>query len=250
MYEKALSKAGLDEKQTKVYLACLEIGKAKTPDIAKRAEIKRTTTYGILDELAGLGLVSIIQNGKQKYYQAQDPRVILDIVESNRNKVAEAIPGLRETFFNFHVKPTVQFFQGLEGIKRIYEDTLTAHSKKILQIVRVKDFIAYPGSGFAREYTKKRAGLGITAYALNSSLGDVYDETNGRESKRWKRFVRYLPPQIFYAAMIMIYDNKVAMVSTKEENFGFIIESKEFSKTLTAYFDFMWKMASKEPAKE
>ena len=47
--------------------------------------------------------------------------------------------------------------------------------------------------------------------------------------------------------MIMIYDNKVAMVSTKEENFGFIIESKEFSNTLGAYFDFMWGLGSREP---
>lgn len=246
MYEKALIRAGLDQKQAKIYIACLELGKSKAPAIAKKAEVKRTTTYGILDELVALGLVSVAQAGKVKYYKAQDPEVILDMIENNRDIVAKAVPGLRDMFLSFHSKPAIQFFEGREGIKRIYEDTLTNQAKKVLQIVRVKDFISYPGSSYAREYTRKRAALGITAYALNSSLGDVYDETNGKESVQWKRHVRYLPPQIFHAAMIMIYDNKVAMVSTKEENFGFIIESKEFSSTLKAYFEFMWKMGSKQ----
>jgi hypothetical protein len=52
---------------------------------------------------------------------------------------------------------------------------------------------------------------------------------------------------VFYAAMIMIYDNRVAMISTQKENFGFILESKEFSSTLRSWFEFMWKLGSKDP---
>jgi hypothetical protein len=37
------------------------------------------------------------------------------------------------------------------------------------------------------------------------------------------------------------------MASSKKENFGFIIESKEFANTIKAFFDFMWKLGSKEP---
>jgi hypothetical protein len=37
------------------------------------------------------------------------------------------------------------------------------------------------------------------------------------------------------------------MISSKNENFGFIIESKEFSKTLKSLFDFMWKLGSTDP---
>lgn len=82
---------------------------------------------------------------------------------------------------------------------------------------------------------------------LFTKSGDLYSVERGVEDQKYKRQVRYLPPNVFHAAMIMIYDHKVAMVATKAENFGFIIGSKEFSNTLSAYFDFMWGLGSREP---
>ncbi len=109
-------------------------------------------------------------------------------------------------------------------------------------MVRVKDIAAVVGAEYSAAYIRRRAGRGIVAHALHPNEGDVRDETYGKEDDKLKRFVRYLPPDIFHAAMIMIYDFKVAMVATKEENFGFIIESKEFSNTLRAYFGYLWKL--------
>ena len=43
------------------------------------------------------------------------------------------------------------------------------------------------------------------------------------------------PPDVFHASMIMLYDDKVAMISTRQENFGCILQSKEFSLTLRAF---------------
>ena len=247
MYQKALIQSGLTEKQAKVYLACLELGKTKVPEVAKKSEIKRTTAYGILDELVSLGLVSSSTRGRTKYFQAQDPNVIMEILENKKKSVEAVLPNLGHLFASFQIRPRVQFFEGKEGIKRIYEDTLKCKSKKVLQIVRVKDFIEFSGREFSSGYIKKRADSGIVSYALHPKSGDVHDETYGQKSEKLKRHVRYLPPNMFYASMIMIYDYKVVMISTKAENFGFIIESKEFSNTLRAHFDFLWQIGSKEP---
>lgn len=242
-----LNKAGLNEKQAKIYLACLELGKAKVPEIARKAEMKRTTAYGIIDELVNLGLISFTPGGKSKLFKAQDPQAILEMLEERKMEVNSIIPDLKSIYGTYQLRPTIQFFEGKEGVKRIYEDTLKCRSKKILQIVKVKDFINFPGGDFAKEYIKKRTAKGIVAYALHPASGDIHDDTYGEESEELKRHVRYLPPNTFYASMIMIYDNKVVMISTKAENFGFIIESREFSNTLRAYFDFMWNLGSKQP---
>jgi hypothetical protein len=45
----------------------------------------------------------------------------------------------------------------------------------------------------------------------------------------------------------MVYDDKVATVSTRGEGFGFIVQSREFADTFRGYFDFMWGVASKTP---
>lgn len=247
MYEDVLKKAGLDEKQAKTYVACLELGPSKVPDIARKADIKRTTAYGILDELVSMGLVSIAKKGRTEFFRAQNPESIVAMLDANRKEVAAVMPDLAELYATHHIRPRVEFFEGSAGIKRIYDNTLTCKSKRIQQIVRVRDFKAFPGGDYSLEYLKRRVAKSITAYALHPNSDDDRDETYGTESDRWKRYVRYLPPDIFHASMIMIYDYKVAMVSTKEENFGFIIESKQFSNTLRAYFDFLWKIGSARP---
>jgi len=247
MYEKALMAAGFDEKQARVYIACLEAGPSKVPEIARQADIKRTTAYGIIDELVSMGLLAASYKGKTKLFKAQDPKIIISLLEERKNKVAHILPALSERFLTHHVRPKIAFFEGREGVKKIYDDVLECTSKQVKQIVRVRQHNEAVGDAFIKEFIRKRIARGIVTHNLHPKFGDLYSKERGMEDPKLKRYVRYLPPNVFYAAIIMIYDHKVAMVSTKEENFGFIIESKEFSNTLSAYFDFMWGLGSKEP---
>ena len=247
MYEKALRAAGLDEKQTAIYITCLELGPAKVPEIAREARMKRTTAYGIIDELVSMGIISASYKGKTKVYIAEDPKVIASLLEEKKRRIAEAMPGLSDLFLTHHKRPRITFFEGREGLRKIYDDVLDCSSKQVKTIARVKQHNEAVGDAFVKEFIKKRIARGISARVLHPKFGDLYSKDRGMEDSKLKRQVRYLPPNVFHAAMIMIYDHKVAMVSTKEENFGFIIESKEFSGTLSAYFDFMWGLGSREP---
>ena len=42
-----------------VYLACLELGKAKVSELARKSGVERTNCYSILDKLISLGLVNV-----------------------------------------------------------------------------------------------------------------------------------------------------------------------------------------------
>ncbi len=247
MYEKALKAAGLDEKQASIYIACLELGPSKVPEIARSAHMKRTTAYGIVDELVSMGLISESYKGKTKVYGAEDPKVIEAMLEEKKRRIAEALPGLSDLFLTHHKRPRIAFFEGREGVKKIYDDALACTTRQIKMIARVRQHNEAVGDAFVKEFIRKRIARGITARVLHPKSGDLYSSERGMEDPKLKRQVRYLPPNVFYAAMIMLYDQKVAMVSTKEENYGFIIESKEFSGTLSAYFDFMWGLGSEEP---
>lgn len=230
-----------------MYVACLEFGMAKAPDIAQKAGLKRTTAYGILDELISLGVVSLVQKGRLKYFRAQDPKDIVRILENRKQQFERALPALSELYATKQIRPHVEFYDGREGVKHIFEDTLKVKHKEILQIVRVQDFMACVGALYAKEYIARRAGRGVTARALHPVSGDIHNSIYGEPSYEWKRDVRYLPPPMFYTSMIMVYDDNVAMVSTKKENFGFIIQSKEFASTQRAYFEFMWRVGTKSP---
>jgi sugar-specific transcriptional regulator TrmB len=51
-----LTKLGLSEKEAKVYIAGLELGKATILELSKKAEVKRGTCYEIVMNLSNLGL--------------------------------------------------------------------------------------------------------------------------------------------------------------------------------------------------
>lgn len=57
MIDRLLSQAGLDEEETAVYLAIVELKEATAGKIAQKSGIPRTYTYKILDELMEKGLV-------------------------------------------------------------------------------------------------------------------------------------------------------------------------------------------------
>ena len=247
MYERALIAAGLEEKQASVYLACLEAGASKIPEIARQAGIKRTTAYGIIDELVSMGLVSSSYKGKTRVFKAEDPHKIITLLEERKQKLTQVLPALSDLFLTHNARPKIVFFEGREGVKKIYDDILECTSREVRQIVRSQDHNAVVGDAFVKEYMQKKVARKITSYNLHPKVGNLYTGDRGTTNAKFLRHVRYLPPSVFHAAMIMIYDHKVAMVSTKQENFGFIVESKEFSKTLNALFDFMWGLGSKEP---
>jgi len=43
----------------------------------------------------------------------------------------------------------------------------------------------------------------------------------------------------------IIYENKVAFISSNKESFGFIVDSTEFSKLMQMQFDILWSSARK-----
>lgn len=194
MYENVLIKAGLTDKQTKIYLACLELGRAGVPKIAKIAELKRTTAYGIVDELVGLGLLRLISTGKNQVFEAKNPENLVTILEVKKQDVQAVLPELKELFETHSIRPQVQFFEGRDGIKKIFADILNSDTKKVLQVVKNQELHNQGLDPYSGDYLKKRAEKGIIAFDLHPKSGSLYTKERGTTSEKYKRYVRYLPP--------------------------------------------------------
>ena len=59
------------------------------------------------------------------------------------------------------------------------------------------------------------------------------------------RETRILPGRIDVHLGYGVYGDKVAFISSKKENFSFILESKDLAKTLKNQFDYFWKLSKK-----
>ncbi|MCX6808254.1 MAG: hypothetical protein NTW50_01120 [Candidatus Berkelbacteria bacterium] len=126
MLETTLQKLGLSDKESKVYLAALQLGAAPVQKIAEKAKINRPTTYVILETLSKKGLATTHEQGKKTLFAAEPPErltLLLDKMEAEvKEKQAElldAMPDLKAIFNFAGNKPRVKFYEGLEGIRAL-----------------------------------------------------------------------------------------------------------------------------------
>lgn len=252
--EELLSEIGLDEREKSVYLALLQFGPLSASLIARKTNLGRTYIYDIAEELKEKGLISETERLKMRHFAAEPPERLVSYLESQKSQIerkkerlSALLPTLTSLYQPSAILPKVRFYEGQEGIKAIYEDTLKGNHKEVLQSVSVKDVLESPGKTFMNKYIRRRAQLGIRARAIHDIEdypGDKKTGYNSVTSKEFLREVRYPKGKVDFTAMVMMYGNKVAMMSTQKENFGFIVESAEFANTFRVYFEALWQNSS------
>ncbi len=239
MIEK-LEKFGLSQKEAKIYLTLLELGNAVVSDIAKQAGINRSTTYVLLKSLADRGFVGITERNGVKIYAAASPERIIQHLEDSIKKYTELVgvahgilPELKSMYVGVGPKPHVRFFEGTEGIKTAYEDTLTS-SETIRAYASIDDMHkALPD--YFPEYYRRRAAKKIHIRAIFPDTAAARERILHNEEE--ERDAYLVPNDKFkFSSEINVYDNKVVFMSLVEK-YGLIFESEEFARTIKNIFD-------------
>lgn len=241
MIEKELEKFGLDNKKAGVYLTVLELGEAKVYDIAKRVKLPRPTVYDILDKLSQMGLISFYEKRKVRYYIAENPEKFLILLENKANLFKHILPELRSRYNILEIKPKIHYYEGTDGIKTVLEDTLTASKKQLKSILSVVDLFEVPGRLYMDDYVKRRIEAGVRLKVIRSKPKEV-GETWPTDTKALRE-LRYAPDNMVFSMTMFIYDNKVSLISSKKENFGMIIESKELAWNMNHLFEALWQVS-------
>lgn len=247
--ENSLAALGLEGKRAVVYLTLLQLGKAPVHAIAKAAKIKRTTVYSVLEILEEQGLVARIMEGKKQLFLPEDPEKMRTVLQDKQKTLEAILPDLRSVYNLLPSKPRVRYYEGIEGIKAIFEDTLHSHPKEILAYSSLDDLTALLGD-YMKQYAVRKAELGIPL------RGIVLDTPYARHyiPKHYKNAgpkampsARFVPAARFpFKNEINIYANKVAIMSlNSDELVGVIIESQVIADTQRAIFELCWEGAAK-----
>lgn len=236
---KVLTNLGLTDKEAKVYLACTEKSTAVVSDIAHSAGINRVTAYDILEKLKQKGLVSYYIKKKIKYFSSISPEILLEEFEKRTGDLRSAIPKFKTLTGDIN-HPRVRYFEGLEGIKAIYADTLTSKSE-ILNYSNSYE-IRKQWPSYDKDYIEKRAAkkIFLKGIAPRDKAGEMV-HSHDCEYLREMRLVS--SDQFDFTNEINIYDDKVAIISFKDELIGMIIESIEIANSQRAIFNMCWQFA-------
>lgn len=256
MLNQILQKIGLSEKDAEVYLAALELGTQPASVIAKKAGLKRPTTYLILESLLKRGLVSEYNGSNVKYFTAVSPEYLLNYVEkqrrdltSHQRELEQFLPQFNSLSNPYSLNPKVRFYEGMEGIERVMNDTLTAQTSLACYVKidawfsrqDTRDYITWYGK--QRVHAKK---IPIRGISVDTAMSRKYLEQDYPEIRDHSMsHFRWLPQDIQdFTNEINVYDNKMAIACLgKNELLGIIIESESIAHTQRAIFESAWRTA-------
>lgn len=239
--KQVLDELGIHKTKAEVYLAALELGRAKVRVIADKVSIPRTTANEVLEQLAKKGLVIKIHQGRTLIFEAEPPTKLKLLLKEQEHKLDEVLPELKLLFNSAGFRPRIRFYEGVEGMKEVFKDTLTVKNKLLRGILSMEDLYRTPGKKYMDEYVDKRISTGIKLQVIRSEIKEV--EETWPSSQNENRELRYAPKNMIFPMTIYLYDNKVGIIGTKKENFGIIIESEDLFHTLNNFFEITWDVA-------
>lgn len=230
---------GLTDKESKIYLAALQKNSQTVTEIARQAKINRVTAYSILEKLIKKGIISFFKKAQVKYFNAVDPEILYKNYKTKLEDLKKSLPELKRIKGDTP-HPQIQYFEGIDGIKAIYADTLTSKTE-ILNYANSK-IIRSLWPNYDEEYVMKRVKKKI--YLRGIAPFDEYGLKVQKEDKKNHREIYLVPGNEFgFTNEINIYDNKVAITSFKQNVSGIIIENEEIANTQRDIFKMAWQFA-------
>jgi sugar-specific transcriptional regulator TrmB len=250
-----LEKSGFSKKEALVYTALLSSGGAYPSTIAELTKLNRTTVYAIVESLTIKGLVTELRKKNKLFYQVESPASVERYAESQITRAKRQLenaktilPQIEGLFAHSENKPIVRFFEGREGVLRVYEDHVSAKKPyEMLAWSNTSDLMEFLTEEFRNRYIKKKEAIGITTRAIfpDSEVDLAYNETIYKNfpKKIWIKH-KNIPQKLFpYKSDITIYSkNKVSIINFSEgKPTGTIIEDKTIHDMMTMIFELAWQ---------
>lgn len=239
--EQELREFGLTDKEVIVYLALLKLGTALVQDIAKKARTYRTYTYEILKSLKEKGLVSYVIKSGKHYFEASEPKKLLNILKERERKINNILPSLREIYQSSTEKPKTEIYEGKEGLKTVLDDMIK-EKKEILVYGSTKNQVKLLEFYFPNFITR-RVKEKINTKVITEESKDTIEIS--KRNKKELREMKFLPYSLNFETVVNIYGNKIAMLSFGENIMGIVIEDKQIANTQKEVFNLLWKIAKK-----
>lgn len=241
MNYRELTNLGLNEKEAKIYLAALELGKSPVQKISQKAGINRATAYVIIEALSKKGLMSSYTEGKKQFFVSESPEKLNllfreQVMEIQRKQeyLDKLLPELKSLKPSDSDGPVVRYFEGKEGLRAMSEEFyITDHKEKSLM------FYSYDllKECFSEEELKQMQSRRQKQNIKVKSI--INDQKKELKTDAQKYIIQKKDYPI--TTDIAIFEDKVRMVPQKGSLMGVVIQHKEIANTLKTLFELAWR---------
>jgi sugar-specific transcriptional regulator TrmB len=241
---KALLQLNFTEKEILTYLALLENGASSVQDISRTTGVNRVSVYSALDELKQKGLVSESRKGKKKLFLAENPDNINQLIEKKQEAIKKEgellqntiLPMLKAININQENKPQIKFFEGAEGIDKVFDD----------YILKNQDVINCGSYETATKVVSKESEMVYFKDIKERKifhrmiLEDTPLNHEFAEAGKGISHTKFLSPETKVSADVVVSGNLTALISYDKIT-ATLIEDKSIAETIKVYLEFMWE---------
>ncbi len=246
-----LSKAGLDDKETRAYVFLVSNGPHSASLIARACGFTRTNAYDIVKKLEEKGLCFNLGAQYGRKIKANPPSELNTMLELKEKEISRLKADLNEMLPIFNsldsYKPALQsqvsYFNGREGVRKMFRMSLLAHDKEIIIAGSELEMIQKLGEDFLIDFHSRRTLRRIQLRALRPGKERGTHETFQDDAK-YLREIRLRPEGLIrLKSIIVIWDSYIAFCSLSGDIFGTFIENESLAIMLKSWFQFIWEQS-------
>ena len=244
-----LKALGCNEREADIYMQSLQMGSASVQDIARKLKQNRVTVYSAVEQMMEKGLLFETRRGKRRLIAAEEPVSLLRLCQRRENELQmmrsnleHVIPLLTALQSTDQSVPAVKFYEGVNGFKRMLEETLTAKGE-VLVFSYVDLFSTLVGPDYLKNYFRRRSRKGIRTRLIfpPCSFADFVIKTG----KEFHNTVRLLSSHLKWQSGIFSWNDSLALMSyTKQKVTCTIIENRDIAHFYrNIIFELCWNQA-------
>jgi len=246
--EKILAGINIPDPAQKIYITLLKEGEATARTLSHRTGVTRTSVYDQIKILRAKGLVMERFIEGATLFTIGDVRQLSTLLDDRIDKLSS-----QQKFLNNNldllikksqsVQPKIRFFEGKDGVRQLMKDILWYDDITLCLYWPYEHMLNFLGKDFLLWFNERRKVRDIlirTIWGRNTNKKDISIFDDGKDVER-----RYISQKNTPSMSYIVYDKKVAFISSHKESFGFIVESAEFADLQKMQFDILWNTAKK-----
>lgn len=238
---------GLTEEEIQIYLLVLQSGSMTVLSIARKTKIPRTTVYLHIDSLQEKNLLECKINGKKKQYVASSPKQLLKIAHIQKKTLDESLHNLQQELPRLellygakHQRPTLRYYEGIDEVKTIYEETL--QQDKLFVQCMSQQASKVMGDYLEKYFARVLRRMIHTKEIVSDSTSDrAYQKNYSTERNE----IICIPSRYSSETDYVIYGDSVALITYKDATpVGVVITDKEIASFERTRFLLIWERFS------
>ncbi len=245
--QKILTNLNIPQPAQQIYISLLKDGEATARSLANRTDITRTSIYDYVKILKTKDLIIERAINGTTFFAISDIRQLnqllndqINMLNTQQKFLSKELPKLITS--SQTIQPKIRFFEGIDGTKQLLKDILWYDNITLYIYWPYEHMLNFFGKEFLTWFNQRRKIRNIqikTIWNVNekNKKNHIFSEDKHDVQRR------YLKQKETSTMSYIIYDKKVAFISSDKESFGFIVNSQEFTKLMHMQFTTLWANA-------